>query len=145
MPCQGFSITNRKHSDNDERNFLFLEYMKFVKEFDPDYIILENASGMRSTAGGQFEKDIKEYMGSLGYTTTVDLLNDADFGVPQIRQRLIFVGVKQARGLTSEYIFPVGKYRTVHEAISDLPELGNNEETCKYTKPARGEYQKLMR
>lgn len=55
--------------------------MKFVKEFDPDYIILENASGMRSTAGGQFEKDIKEYMGSLGYTATVDLLNDADFGV----------------------------------------------------------------
>lgn len=40
VPCQGFSIANRKHNDNDERNFLFLEYMKFVKVFQPDYIIL---------------------------------------------------------------------------------------------------------
>lgn len=149
VPCQGFSIANRKHNDNDERNFLFLEYMKFVKEFDPDYIILENVSGMRSTAGGQFEKDIIKYMSSLGYTTTVDLLNAADYGVPQIRQRLIFVGVKQGRGLVNKYVFPDGKYkrryRTVSEAISDLPELGNNEEICEYTQLAISEYQKLMK
>lgn len=149
VPCQGYSIANRKHNDNDERNFLFLEYMKFVKEFEPDYIILENVKGMRITAGGQFEKNIKEHMESLGYTVSVKLLNSADFGVPQIRQRLIFVGVRQSEGLASEYIFPTGKfknsYRTVQEAISDLPELGNNEEICKYTKPARSEYQKLMK
>ncbi len=149
VPCQGFSIANRKHNDNDERNFLFLEYMKFVKVFDPDYIILENVSGMRSTAGGQFEKNIKEYMDSLGYTTTVDLLNAADFGVPQIRQRLIFVGVKRNRGLVEKYKFPEGKFknnpRTVKDAISDLPELGNNEGISKYTKPAKSEYQKLMK
>lgn len=149
VPCQGFSIANRKHNDNDERNFLFLEYMKFVKEFDPDYIILENVSGMRSTAGGQFEKNIKEYMDSLGYTTTVNLLNAADFGVPQIRQRLLFVGVKRDRGLTENYNFPIGKfkndYRTVSDAISDLPELGNNEEVFYYTKPSQNEYQKLMK
>lgn len=149
VPCQGFSIANRKHNENDERNFLFIEYMKFVKEFNPDYIILENVSGMRSTAGGQFEKDIIKYMSSLGYTTTVDLLNAADYGVPQIRKRLIFVGVKQGRGLVNKYVFPDGKYkrnyRTVSEAISDLPELGNNEEICEYTKPAISEYQKLMK
>lgn len=149
VPCQGFSIANRKHNDNDERNFLFLEYMKFVKEFDPDYIILENVSGMRSTAGGQFEKNIRDYMDSLGYTTTVDLLNAADFGVPQIRQRLIFVGVKRKRGLLEKYEFPEGKfknnYRTVNDAISDLPELGNNEKISKYTQPTKSEYQKLMK
>lgn len=149
VPCQGFSIANRKHNDNDERNFLFLEYMKFVREFDPDYIILENVSGMRSTAGGQFEKDIKEYMESLGYATTVDLLNAADFGVPQIRQRLIFVGVKRGRGLCKKYAFPKGefkgKYRTVSDAISDLPILGNDEEIRNYTCRAKTEYQKLMR
>lgn len=48
VPCQGFSLANRKHNDFDERNFLFLEYMKYVKVFEPDYIILENVSGMRS-------------------------------------------------------------------------------------------------
>ncbi|MGM9603132.1 MAG: DNA cytosine methyltransferase [Faecousia sp.] len=149
VPCQGFSIANRKHNDNDERNFLFLEYMRFVKEFDPDYIILENVSGMRSTAGGQFEKDIVEYMESLGYTTTVDLLNAADFGVPQIRQRLIFVGVKRERGLCKKYIFPdgkfKGKYRTVSDALSDLPVLGNDEAISEYSCNAKTEYQALMR
>ena len=149
VPCQGFSIANRKHNDNDERNFLFLEYMKFVKEFEPDYIILENVSGMRSTAGGQFEKNIKEYMELLGYNTTVDLLNAADYGVPQIRQRLIFVGVKKDSGFCEKYVFPEGEFkgnsRTVADAISDLPDLGNNEMCTEYGSKPMGEYQKLMR
>ena len=149
VPCQGFSIANRKHNDKDERNYLFLEYMKFVETFDPDYIILENVSGMRSTAGGQFEKEIKSYMKSLGYTPTVELLNAADFGVPQIRQRLIFVGVKQGRGLVKKYSFPKGEfknnYRTVLDAISDLPVLGNNEASVEYVSEPNNDYQYLMR
>ena len=149
VPCQGFSIANRKHNDNDERNFLFLEYMRFVRVFVPDYLILENVSGMRSTAGGQFEQDIKKYMEDLGYRTKVKLVNAADFGVPQFRQRLLFVGVRRGIGLQEEYIFPsgdyVGNYRTVADAISDLPELGNNEQANHYTIPPITEYQKLMR
>ena len=54
VPCQGFTIANRKHNDNDERNFLYLEYMRYVEVFKPDYIILENVFGMRSTAGGKW-------------------------------------------------------------------------------------------
>jgi DNA (cytosine-5)-methyltransferase 1 len=149
VPCQGFSIANRKHNDNDERNFLFLEYMKFVKVFEPDYIILENVSGMRSTAGGKFENDIKKYMKSLGYEPTVKLVSAADYGVPQLRQRLLFVGVRRGIGLADRYTFPdgefVGKYRTVEDAISDLPRLGNAEGTEKYGSNPKTEYQKLMR
>lgn len=149
VPCQGFSIANRKHNDNDERNYLFLEYMKFVECFMPDYIILENVSGMRSTAGGQFEQDIKAYMDKLGYTPTVDLVNAADFGVPQLRQRLLFVGVKRNADLAKCYSFPVGeyvnKYRTVSDAISDLPPLGSDESSDKYLCKPKNEYQKLMR
>lgn len=149
VPCQGFSIANRKHNDNDERNFLFLEYMRFVKVFEPDYIILENVSGMRSTAGGHFEKSIKDDMESLGYRVTIRMLNAADFGVPQVRQRLLFVGVRTGKGFTEPYVFPVGAftngYRTVADAISDLPELSSNESCDQYTKPAQTEYQKLMR
>ena len=149
VPCQGFSIANRKHNDNDERNFLFLEYMKFVKEFMPDYIILENVSGMRSTAGGKFENDIKKYMKSLGYEITVKLVNAADYGVPQFRQRLLFVGVRKESGLAEKYVFPegdyVGKYRTVYDAISDLPALGNAEGAEAYGSKPKTEYQKLMR
>lgn len=149
VPCQGFSIANRKHNDNDERNFLFLEYMKFVKVFQPDYIILENVSGMRSTAGGKFENDIKEYMHLLGYETTVQMVNAADYGVPQQRQRLLFIGVKRDAGFTTPYVFPkgkfVGKYRTVRDAISDLPVLGNAEAATEYQECKLTEYQKLMR
>lgn len=94
VPCQGFSIANRKHNDNDERNFLFLEYMKYVQEFSPDFLILENVSGLRYTAGGAFEKNIIEAMEGLGYIVKVKLLNAADYGVPQYRYRLIFVGIK---------------------------------------------------
>lgn len=149
VPCQGFSRANRKHNDNDERNFLFLEYMKYVKVFDPDYIILENVSGMRSTAGGKFENDIKTAMQSLGYNTTVKLVNAAEFGVPQLRQRLIFVGVNKKLGVNHSYQFPIGKfknnYRTVEDAISDLPALKNAEHICQYAYSPKTDYQKLMR
>lgn len=149
VPCQGFSRANRKHNDNDERNFLFLEYIRFVKVFMPDYIILENVSGMRSTAGGHFEEQIKAEMEKLGYTVTVQLLNAADYGVPQIRQRLFFVGVKNNAGLTVPYSFPngafKGQYRTVSDAISDLPILGNKQKKDCYELPPQTEYQEIMR
>lgn len=149
VPCQGFSRANRKHVDNDERNFLFKEYMRFVEVFKPDYIILENVSGLRSTAGGAFEKAIKESMESLGYSVNVRLLNAADYGVPQVRQRLLFVGVKCNAGLATKYIFPDGEFkdahRTVRDAISDLPSLENNETKDSYGSPPQTEFQKLMR
>lgn len=149
VPCQGFSRANRKHNDNDERNFLFLEYVRFIKFFLPDYVILENVSGMRSTAGGHFEEQIKETIEELGYTVTVSLVNAADFGVPQIRKRLLFVGVKNNSGLTSPFSFPdgefKGKYRTVADAISDLPKLENNQTKTDYELPPQTEYQRIMR
>ena len=149
VPCQGFSRANRKHNDQDERNYLFLEYMRFVKEFEPDYLILENVSGMQTTAGGQFKAEIERQMEALGYTTRVSLVNAADFGVPQLRQRLIFVGVRRGRGLAAEYVFPQGAfeaaYRTVGQAISDLPALENNEGKTSYRCAPESDYQALMR
>lgn len=149
VPCQGFSLNNRKHNDEDERNFLFLEYMRFVKEFKPEYIILENVSGMQSTAGGRFVNDIQEYMRKLGYETTVQLISAADYGVPQMRQRLLFVGVKRNVGLTIPYVFPQGNFvgnpRTVSDAISDLPPLGNNQTETNYQLAPQNDYQRLMR
>ncbi len=150
VPCQGFSIANRKHNDDDERNFLFLEYMKFVDVFEPDYILLENVQGMRSTAGGKFEQNITTYMEKLGYMVSVQVLNAADYGVPQVRKRLIFVGVRKERGLPA-YVFPEKciknsqNYLTVADAIGDLPSLGNNEGKERYTKKPSTEYQKMLR
>ncbi|MCL2370136.1 MAG: DNA (cytosine-5-)-methyltransferase [Firmicutes bacterium] len=151
VPCQGFSIANRKHNDNDERNFLFIEYMKFVEIFNPDYVILENVSSLRSTAGGQFEKDIKKYMESLDYSVTIKTVNAAEYGVPQQRQRVLFIGVKKDNHLTVPFVFPEGNfrlpsdYRTVEMAISDLPELENDEAKTEYSSSPKTEFQRLMR
>lgn len=126
VPCQGFSRANRKHNDDDERNFLFLEYMKFVRTFRPDYLILENVSGMRETAGGRFEKEIKGAMEGMGYAVNVKLLNAADYGVPQRRKRVIVFGVRDDVPVDPSDLYPSpsspfeGSRTTVAEALSDL-------------------------
>jgi DNA (cytosine-5)-methyltransferase 1 len=151
VPCQGFSIANRKRFENDNRNYLFLEYLKYVEVFQPDYVILENVAGLRSTAGGRFENDIKKGMEALGYSVSVQLVNAADYGVPQIRQRLIFIGIRAGRHLANHYHLPRGAYsdqklyRTVEEAISDLPSLMNAEKASTYSDEPKSEYQALMR
>lgn len=163
VPCQGFSRANRKHNDEDERNYLFKDYMKMVEAFEPDYIIVENVSGMQTTAGGKFVEEILASMEELGYNSRVKLLNAADYGVPQIRKRIIFVGIRRGRGLAEEFKYPEAQfidrqsrndssnlvelpyYRTVQDAISDLPQIESNEETNMYTSEPLTEYQRIMR
>lgn len=150
VPCQGFSLANKKRNSDDERNFMFLELMKYVEVFNPDYVVVENVNGMRSTAGGKFVNEIKTALENLSYNVSIDILNSADYGVPQIRKRLIFVGVKKNSGLTDKYKFPEPthnekEYLTVYDAISDLPKLNNNEKKLKYECPAITDYQKIMR
>jgi DNA (cytosine-5)-methyltransferase 1 len=150
VPCQGFSIANRKHNDNDERNFLFLEYMKYVKEFQPNCIILENVSGLRYTAGGSFEKNITAAMNDLGYIVQVKLLNAADYGVPQFRTRLLFVGIRSDLPYSNCFEFPKpffnpNEYRTLYDALSDLPSLAAGQKLENYTSPPKTKYQELMR
>lgn len=150
VPCQGFSLANKKRNSEDERNFMFLELMKYVEEFKPDYVVVENVNGMRSTAGGKFINEIKNALENLSYNVSIDLLNAADYGVPQIRKRLIFVGVKKDSGLVDKYKFPKRthnekEYLTVYDAISDLPKLNINEKKFQYETPAITNYQKMMR
>lgn len=150
VPCQGFSLANKKRNSEDDRNFMFLELMKYVEVFKPDYVVVENVNGMRSTAGGKFINEIKDALENLSYNVSIDLLNAADYGVPQIRKRLIFVGVKNDSGLIKEYKFPErthneNEYLTVYDAISDLPELNNNEKKSRYESSIITDYQRQMR
>ena len=160
VPCQGFSRANRKHNPEDSRNYLFLDYMRMVSKFKPKCIILENVSGMRTTANGKYVNEILSSMDELGYDADVKLLNAADFGVPQLRQRLIFVGIRRDLGKKFEYRKPqfvpsqekdnllnmgMKEYRTVADAISDLPEIKSHESASEYTNEPVNEYQKMMR
>ncbi|MBL6440605.1 DNA cytosine methyltransferase [Streptococcus suis] len=153
VPCQGFSLANLKRNVEDERNFLFLEVIRFINLFNPKVVVIENVSGMRLLKNGEFEKAIAEALssaGDFGYKVKRELLNAADFGVPQIRKRLIFVAIRN--DIESEFHFPNPKfgtsdrpYRTIRDAIGDLPKLNNNDEVTKYSESPQTQYQVEMR
>ncbi|HIP11411.1 MAG TPA: DNA cytosine methyltransferase [Arcobacter sp.] len=153
VPCQGFSLSNKKRHANDERNFLFLEVVKFINIYNPDIVMIENVSGMKSLNKGSFVDEIKtslEDAGEKGYTVIEPrLLNAANYGVPQLRNRLIFLAVRN--GLPNinypipEFGTESNPYRTIEDAIGDLPELANHDEKNKYSKKKLKEYQNILR
>ena len=96
VPCQGFSRSNRKRNDDDERNFYFREFLKFTKIIQPDAVIVENVSGIASAKDGYFINTISNEIENLGFKVSTSILNSADYGVPQIRKRFFFVGVKSS-------------------------------------------------
>jgi DNA (cytosine-5)-methyltransferase 1 len=150
VPCQGFSLNNRKRNPNDKRNFLFKEYVKFVKEIQPSVAILENVSGMRSTANGVFVQQIEDEFKLAGYQNVQHkMLNSADFGVPQLRMRLVFVATKKGIDFKwpKETHGKNGKkhYLTIKDAIGDLPKINSGESATEYDGPPITEYQRLMR
>lgn len=150
VPCQGFSLNNRKRTETDERNFLFKEYIRFVKELNPKIVVLENVSGMRSTANGNFVEAIEQALRDVGYKNVKHkMLNAADYGVPQIRQRLIFVATKEGINFEwpKEILGPktLKPYLTIKDAIGDLPKLEPAQAATQYEDSPQTEYQKLMR
>ena len=154
IPCQGFSLNNRKRHPNDPRNYLFLEFIKFVKLLKPDFLVLENVSGMKSMANGAFVKQIEEQIEIAGkeidrkYEVKHRILNAADFGVPEIRKRLIFIASLSRYKVNwpkPNFGNSTHPYRTVWDAISDLPRLQPGESASYYASPPKTEYQKLMR
>lgn len=145
-PCQGFSNKGKKMGLDDERNFLFLEYVDIVDRVKPDVFIIENVKGIISSGKGYFIKQIYEKFESLGYSLSHEVLNSADYGVPQTRERAIIVGVKGKNSIDLKTIEKSNQV-TVRDAISDLSYLssGSGEYESEYVTFAESEYQNLMR
>jgi len=149
IPCQGFSLNNRKRHENDDRNYMYKEFARFVKILQPKVVILENVSGMKST--GNFVSDIETHLSKIGdMTVKSQLLYAPDYGVPQKRTRLVFVGIKDKEFSFNNIIKTHGKgtskdYVTIKDAIGDLPSLNTNETKNEYGEKAFSPYQKLMR
>lgn len=148
VPCQGFSLSNRKRWERDTRNFLFLEFVRVVRLLRPAYVQLENVSGLVSTSDGAFVRDISAAIAELGYSVESRMLNAADYGVPQRRERIFFMGARAGHPIA--WPAPThgpGRepYRTVRDAIGDLPPLGNAETKDRYDAKPQTEYQRLMR
>src|SRR5699024_2336399 len=81
VPCQGFSLSNRNRAINDERNFLFIEVIRFVKLTNPKVVVIENVGGMRTYNKGGFVSEIEQALKEVGkgYNVTSFMLNSADF------------------------------------------------------------------
>jgi DNA (cytosine-5)-methyltransferase 1 len=124
-PCQGFSTSNQKTRNKiNSNNWLFKEFLRITKDQRPDWLIVENVKGILDTENGFFFEKIQADLNKMGYTTTYKILNAADFGVPQIRNRIFIVG--SLHGI--KFQFPQStatKLITVNEALSDLPNLKN--------------------
>ena len=93
VPCQGFSLCNRKRHDEDKRNFLFKEFLRIADAIKPDAVLLENVSGIRSAGNGSFTREIEKGIATLGYKTSVQVLNASDFGVPREADPSVFHGI----------------------------------------------------
>jgi DNA (cytosine-5)-methyltransferase 1 len=118
-PCQGLSTVGEGIPD-DPRNFLFLEFVRAVKNIKPDFVVLENVTGILGKKNIKITAGIINQFAKLGYDMSVRVLSSDHFGVPQKRRRSIFIGNK----LGLENIFPTpthaGKSRTVKDAFSDM-------------------------
>ena len=147
-PCQGFSLSNTKTRTSENiNNYLFLEFVRFVKELKPDWFLFENVEGIKTFNNGETVREIKECFNEIGYGTSESVLYASDYGVPQHRNRFFMVGNR----LGIDFEFPEKSKVTVNvnDAISDLPDLDNgaNFPELPYKKELSevGDYAKKMR
>jgi len=93
-PCQGFSTAGKRKMD-DGRNQLFREYVRLLRGLQPKVLVMENVSGMVKGKMKLIFVDILKDLKSSGYHVSARLMNAMYYGVPQSRQRMIFVGVRE--------------------------------------------------
>src|SRR5699024_2215209 len=92
FPCQGFSVANNKRGMHDERNFLYLELLKAIEKLKPKFFVAENVKGLIGMDKGKVLEMIINDFENLGYRVDYKVLNSADYGVPQKRERVIIIG-----------------------------------------------------
>ncbi len=135
FPCQGFSQANMLRTLEDDRNQLYRFFYDTIKLKQPKYFIAENVKGILSLGKGQAIKQIVSDFEAAGYITSVNLVNMADYGVPQTRQRVIIIGQRVDLGKELRFIFPKpthskdGKlphWVTIKEAIGHFPDPDNS-------------------
>lgn len=174
-PCQGFSSIRpfRSSAEDDPRNNLFEQFANFVNYFRPRALVIENVVGLATHNGGSALAQMQECFATLGYNCDWRILNAAHFGVPQRRERLIFIGVEkggrfafpdpthESSGITighrdrSRMLVPqddlftprrhLNPAVTVLDAIGDLPPIKSGETAEHYARPPQNDYQRHRR
>ena len=119
FPCQGFSIANTKRSMKDERNFLYKEMLRIIKDKKPKMFVAENVKGLLSMSKGKVFEMIKKDFEDIGYYVDAKVLNAAEYGVPQQRERVFIIGNR----INDSVTFPEKTHKSdsdVQITISDM-------------------------
>lgn len=171
-PCQGFSSLrpSRGTTLDDPRNRLYREYQRMVEELRPRAFLLENVVGLVNATKGGLLADLLKGFADAGYRCDWRILNAANYGVPQKRERFFLLGVRSDVSPGREVAFPEPTHSfngrtiglrdrrrmvsdagglspavSVWDAISDLPALGAGESSGSYRCAPRNDYQRMMR
>ena len=137
-PCQGFSTSNMRHRSEalkNPKNRLFCEFVRFVRELQPDWFVFENVSGIINIEKGEVINIIRQSFANLGYDVSLPkILWANNYGVPQKRNRCFIVGNRV--GVSFEFPTSMGTNISVWDAIGDLPSLKprDNIEEVEYAK-----------
>ena len=146
-PCRGFSQSNRVTRNlGNPLNNLYKDFFRFIKELQPEAFLLENVAGLRTLNKGVALRDILDRGKKMGYHVQWEIVNAEEFGVPQRRKRIMFIGTKDKLDILVNG--KISKTVTVKEAISDLPILrnGNTVNDMNYGREDNlSSYQKHMR
>jgi DNA (cytosine-5)-methyltransferase 1 len=135
FPCQGFSVANQNRIETDNRNKLYLELVRLLKLKNPKYFIFENVKGILSLGNYETDEDKKNHRGSVfkmivsdlekcGYNVHTKLFKLKWYDIPQNRERVIFIGVRNDISERIRFDWPVEKKvitKTLKDAIGDLP------------------------
>ena len=128
FPCQGFSMAGNRIV-YDPRNSLYKELLEIVKHLKPEFVVCENVVGLRTMLNGGVERMIIEDFKKAGYEMNVTTLCAADYGVPQKRHRVIFIGNRiKKKNMHPQPLLNEGTYVTTGEAIKDLMKMASNPE-----------------
>lgn len=153
-PCQGFSLSGNR-DPKDPRNSLFMEFVRFVAYYSPKFFVMENVTGilsMKTKDKNLVKNVIIDEFNKVGYNVDIFTLNAAEFGVPQSRMRVFFIGLRNDIKYNKEQIRPKGylfedDQITIEQAISDLPQInaGEGMQIQEYLCEPQNSYQKYVR
>ena len=127
-PCQGFSMAGKigRTFTDDPRNHLFKEFVRIVKIVRPCFFVMENVARLYTHNSGKTRTEIIQAFQNIGYSVECKVLNAADFGVPQIRSRVIFIGRRDKGKISFPEPFQIS-HQTVGSAIGHFPKLAAGE------------------
>lgn len=120
-PCQGFSTTGKRDM-TDDRNQLFKQFCRILQGLKPKCFVMENVSGMVKGNMKFVFVEILKTLKACGYKVNAKLLNAKNFNVPQSRQRMIFIGVRDDLGIEPSHPSGSTKLITLRECLKDCPE-----------------------